>query len=108
VYRAEVATGGKPSREAIAEARWQAFDTIGETADLTASYCRSIVEAAYRRDQVELAVHIRQVIACVRSMARVYREGIEDGQDLAEGGRSEGRAGGDRQGGDAVGDDRSS
>jgi hypothetical protein len=89
----------RPSQEAIAAARWQAFDTIGETADLAASYARSIGEAAYRRDQVELAVHIRQLIACVRSMARVYKEGLEFDQDLAEGGRPAA----DRPG-DAAGD----
>lgn len=92
----------RPSQEAIAEARWQAFDTIGETADLMASYARSIGEAAYRRDQVELAVHIRQVIACARSMAQVYRDGIgRDDQDLAGKAGAAGR-GDDQRTGDGV------
>lgn len=99
----------KPRPEAIAEAKWQAFDVIEETADRMASYARSIAEAAYRRDELELAVHIRQVIACARSMARVYREAI--GGDGPNGpGESEGAAG-DRQAqspGDGMGIDRSS
>ena len=99
---------GKPSQEAKAAARWQAFDTIEQTADLMASYARSIAEAAYRRDQVELAVHIRQVIACARSMASVYRDGLGDDQDVSAGRGSEGRAGERQQAGDAMGNDRSS
>lgn len=83
----------KPSPEAIAEAKWQAFDTIEETADLAASYARSIAEAAWRRDEVELAVHIRQAIACVRSMARVYREAIGDGATEAAGDGDDQRSG---------------
>lgn len=93
----------KPSQEALAAARWQAFDTIEETADLAASFARSIGEAAYRGDQFEVAVHLRQLIGCVRSMANVYREGIAkgDGQDLAEKG-NERRGGQDQRPGDAV------
>lgn len=84
---------GKPSQEAIAEARWQAFDTIGQTADLMASYARSIGEAAYRRDELELAVHIRQVIDCARSMARVYREAELGKRDSPAGDGADQRAG---------------
>ena len=94
----------KPRPEAIAEARWQAFATIEETADLMASYARSAGEAAYRRDHVELAVHIRQVIACARSMARVYREAI-GGNGSDDTGQAAGAAG-DREAkppGDAMG-----
>lgn len=101
---------GKPSQEAIAEAKWQAFQTIEETADLMASYARSIGEAAYRGDEIELGVHIRQVIACARSMARVYREIIGGNGADDTGQKAAGAAGGGaaQSSGDGVDGRRSS
>lgn len=83
--------------------RDQAFEAIIEVADQAASYARSIGEAGYRGDQLEVAVHLRQLRECCIAMAKTYNEYLAkaNGQDLAET-ENERRGGQDQRPGDAV------
>jgi len=97
----------KPGLELGRALRDQVYEELERHADLLASYARSAGEAAFRGDQLTLGVHIKQARLAVLAMIKLYKDGLEHGQDLAEGGRSERRPGGDQPAGDGVRNDRS-
>lgn len=50
------------------------FEAIEETADLLASYWRSIAEAAFRRERLTIEVHCRQVAKGTRLAFETVKE----------------------------------
>ena len=66
------------SPELVSVLRDQAFDEIEHVANKAASYSRSISEAAFRGDDVEVLVHLKQLKACLISMIRTYKEFFDE------------------------------
>jgi hypothetical protein len=74
------------SADLTAGLRNQAFEEIDRVAQLAASYSRSIGEAAYRGDDHEVLVHMKQLKSCLVSMIQTYKayfDGAGGGQDVA-------------------------
>ena len=72
----------KPSPEVVSFLRNQGFDELMRDADMAASYCRSIGEAAYRGEELTVGVHIKQLRLCCLSMIKTYKicfEGAGEG-----------------------------
>ena len=70
------------SREVVSFLRNQGFDELMRDADLAASYCRSIGEAAYRGEELTVGVHIKQLRLCCLAMIKTYKvcfEGAGEG-----------------------------
>jgi hypothetical protein len=65
------------SADLATDARNRAFDEIEHVAHKAASYCRSTGEAAFRGDDLEVLVHLKQVKACLVDMIRTYKTYFE-------------------------------
>ena len=61
-----------PPSELTSVLRDQAFAEIVQVAAWAESYSRSIVEGAYRGDQLTVEVHLRQVRKCCNSLVVTY------------------------------------
>jgi hypothetical protein len=61
------------SPEVVSFLRNQGFDELMRDADLAASYCRSIGEAAYRGEELTVGVHIKQLRLCCLAMIKTYK-----------------------------------
>jgi hypothetical protein len=61
------------SPEVVSFLRNQGFDELMRDADLAASYCRSIGEAAYRGEELTAGVHIKQLRLCCLAMIKTYK-----------------------------------
>jgi len=85
------------SADLTAGLRNQAFEEIDRVAHLASSYSRSIGEAAYRGDDVEMLVHMKQLRSCLLSMIKTYKAYFD-----GEGDGEEARNRADQRSGDAV------
>ena len=61
------------SPEVVSFLRNQGFDELMRDAEMAASYCRSIGEAAYRGEELTVGVHIKQLRLCCLAMIKTYK-----------------------------------
>jgi hypothetical protein len=66
-------TSTAPSPRAVGAGRDLAFESLIETGELAVSYSRSLVEAAWRGDQLTVEAHLRQLRACVVTSIGIFK-----------------------------------